>query len=278
MTDDWRQLLATATRQLFEADVDSPRADAEWLACAVTGVSRGELLLQVPPNARMVQQFQDWVQRRARREPLQHILGTAAFWRGELAVGPGVFVPRPETELLVEWTLHHLKAVSAALIVDACAGSGAIGHALASELPDAQIVSVEEHDEAFSWLRRNMDGKARLVQADITDPQVLTELDGSCDAVVSNPPYVPQGTVVSVEADADPATALFAGGDGLSVIRLLVSRTWRLLKPGGIFAVEHDESHSDQVVELIRDAGFHNAHSHKDLSGRPRFATAVRPK
>lgn len=278
MTDGWRSLLAQGAGLLAEAGVDSPRADAEWLACGVTGVSRGALLLEDPPNDDMVSRYRRWLERRARREPLQHILGNAAFWRGELAVGPGVFVPRPETELLVEWTLRNLSDIAAPLIVDACAGSGAIGHAVASELPKARIVSVEKHDRAYEWLRRNMSGlNAQAVQADITDPESLGDLDGRCDAVVSNPPYVPQETSVSVEAAADPESALFAGRDGLGVIRPLVLRSLRLLKPGGIFVVEHDETHSGQVVELILDAGFHNAHSHEDLAGRPRFATAAKP-
>lgn len=270
----WGALLDEAVRALTESGVDSPRVDAEFLAAHVAGVSRTGLLTAPPPAAAPAETFRELVRRRARREPLQHVLGTAPFRYGELAVGPGVFIPRPETELLVDWALSRMAGMTAPLVVDLCAGSGAIAHAVVHERPDATVVAVEQSAEALPWLRRNLDGTGvRVVAADATDTATLAELDGRCDAVLSNPPYVPTTVPVSPEVAADPAQAVFSGPDGLDVIRELIPRAARLLRPDGAVAIEHDDSHGTAVPELLRSCGFTDVADHRDLAGRARFAT-----
>jgi release factor glutamine methyltransferase len=277
MSQGWSRLLAEAVTELAQAGVDSPRVDAELLAAQLAGVTRGRLILAADPHPSTVQRFRELVALRATRRPLQHILGTAAFWRAELHVGPGVFVPRPETELLVEWALRRLAGVDKPVVADLCAGSGAIGHAVAGERPDAAVYAVERYPQALEWLHRNLAGTSvTIVEGDATDPAVLCDLDGECDAVVSNPPYIPHRTTVSPEAAADPHTALFGGDDGLSVIRPLLNRAAVLLRPGGVLAIEHDDTHGDILPRLLSEAGFAEAAGHTDLAGRPRFATAVR--
>lgn len=274
----WGALVNAAVATLSESGVDSPRADAEFMAAHVAGVSRTGLHTAADPAPEAVNAYRELVSRRAERQPLQHVLGTAPFRYGELAVGPGVFVPRPETELLVEWALPRLAVVDAPLVVDLCAGSGAIGHAIVHERPDARVVAVELSPEALPWLERNLSGSGvRVVAADATDPATLSELDGRVDAVLSNPPYVPAAVPVSPEVAADPAMAVFSGADGLAVIRALIPRAAALLRPGGLVAVEHDDTHGSAVPELLRASGFTDVTGHRDLTGRPRFATATRP-
>lgn len=280
MSGDWGPLLIAAAKRLADAGVASPRVDAELLAAEVAGIPRGRLLMADPPDTAQVARFRALVERRARREPLQHVLGTAAFWRSELSVGPGVFVPRPETELLVEWALQRLTTVSKPVVADLCAGSGAIGHAVATERPDATVYVVERYAEALSWLRHNMsDTVAIIVEGDATSPNTMVTCNGTCDAVLSNPPYIPLGAAaqMSPEVDADPATALYGGADGLEVIRPLIPRAWDLLRPGGVVGIEHDDTHGEIVPELLREAGFDEVTEHRDLAGRDRFATARRP-
>ena len=279
MATGWGSAITEAARRLTAAGVDSPRVDAELIAAHVAGVTRGRLVLAPDPDDRQLLCFTGFVERRARREPLQHVLGTAAFWRGELSVGPGVFVPRPETELVVEWTLAALRPVVRPVVVDLCAGSGAIGHAILGERPDAALYAVERHDEALVWLRHNMKKTTAVIVAeDAGAPNTLRELNGLVDAVVSNPPYVPSGAAagMSPEVAADPPTALYSGPDGLDLLRRLVPRAAALLRPGGVFAVEHDDTHRDAVPDLLRRHGFTEVVAHRDLADRPRFCTGRR--
>ncbi|MGH6913090.1 MAG: N5-glutamine methyltransferase family protein, partial [Stackebrandtia sp.] len=214
----------------------------------------------------------------ARRRPLQHLTGSAGFWRFDLAVGPGVFIPRPETELLAEWALRSLQGVERPTAVDLCAGSGAIAKAILCDRPDATVYAVEADDAAAAWLRRNLaDTSAAVVRGDAVAGETLAELDGTCDAVLSNPPYVPTHVVTGPEVAADPPSAVYAGADGLDVIRPLAPRCAALLRPGGVVAIEHDETHGQAVVALLRSAGLVDVADHRDLAGRPRFATARRP-
>lgn len=217
--------------------------------------------------------------RRALRIPLQHITGRAPFRYLELDVGPGVFIPRPETELLVGWGLDAIAGLSAPLVVDLCAGSGAIGLSVLGEHPGAVVVAVERSGDALPWLRRNAAATPlTIVEGDAVSPATLAELDGRVDAVLTNPPYVPSAAPVTPEvADHDPAAAVFAGADGLDVIRGLASRAAALLKPGGVVAIEHDDTHGDAVPGLLRATGrYGEVADHHDLTGRPRFATARR--
>jgi len=279
------EVLAAAAAALARAGVASPRVDAELLAAAVLGVPRGRLAVldEFPPDA--LARFDELVARRAAREPLQHLIGVAGFRYLELAVGPGVFVPRPETELLAGWGIAQARGLPTPTVVDLCAGSGAIALAVAHEVPAARVVAVEADPAALRWLRRNAEARAaagdrpiEVVAADVTAPELLAELVGQVDVLLCNPPYVPEGTPVPPEvAEHDPPQAVFAGADGLAVIRPVVARAGALLRSGGVVGIEHDETHAVTVPELLTaDGRFGEVTGHRDLTGRPRFATARR--
>ncbi|MGC9670241.1 peptide chain release factor N(5)-glutamine methyltransferase [Planosporangium sp. 12N6] len=263
---------------LSQAGVASPRVDAEILTAHVLGLPRAKLLLAPDLDPARAARLRDLVAARARRVPLQHLTGVAPFHHVEVAVGPGVFVPRPETELLVEWGLGALGD-PAGTVVDLCSGSGAIAVAVAAARPAATVYAVERDPAALEWLRRNATGTGvRVVAGDVTDARVLADLDGGVDVVLCNPPYVPAGTPVPDEvARFDPYPAVFSGDDGLDLIRGLVPRVARLLRPGGWFGVEHDDSHGEAVPALLcADGRFTAVEDHRDLAGRPRFGTARR--
>jgi len=274
-----RSLLAEAERALSAAGVSSPRFDAESLAAHVLGVPRGRLLLSPLVHRSDVDVLRALVARRAAREPLQHLLGTAVLGRVEVAVGPGVFTPRPETELLLEWGLRALRGVEAPLVVDLCTGSAALALALADGRRDAEVHAVEADPAALVWARRNITehgGRVVLHAADVREPDLLAELTGRVDLLVCNPPYVPDGTPVPPEVDMwDPAVAVFGGRDGLEIVRAVVERAAVLLRPGGAFAIEHDDTHADAVPALLRATpGLVDVEEHRDLNDRPRYATA----
>ncbi|WP_199439278.1 peptide chain release factor N(5)-glutamine methyltransferase [Umezawaea beigongshangensis] len=280
-----RPAVLEAERLLAEAGVDSPRADAELLAAHVLGVQRGRLPLVPGIDESGAERLRDLVRQRAGRVPLQHILGWAPMGAITVAVGPGVFVPRPETELLAEWGLARLRGVRAPVVVDLCTGSGVLALTLANARPDAVVHAVERDDAALSWARRNAESRAghgdtpvRLHRGDVTDPALLTELDGAVDLVVCNPPYVPDSTPVQPEvADHDPRAAVFGGPDGLDVIRHVVALAARLLRQGGHLAVEHDDTQGESVPALLRASGaYEDVRDHEDLANRPRYATARR--
>jgi release factor glutamine methyltransferase len=270
-------VLAKATSDLAAAGVGSPRADAEWLAAHVLGVPRGRLPLVDTVRASELSRFAGLVARRAERIPLQHLLGTAPFRHLELAVGDGVFVPRPETEALAGWGIGH--TAPGATVVDLCSGSGAIALSVADESPAGRVIAVERSPAALAWLRRNASGTpVEVVAGDVTDPALLADLAGRVDVVLCNPPYVPDGTPVPPEVSGhDPAEAVFGGVDGLAVIRPVVRLAGTLLRPGGVLGVEHDDVHAAAVPDLLRaDGRFGEVTEHHDLAGRPRYATARR--
>ncbi len=257
----------------------APRTDAELLAAHVLGVPRTRLALVPGLTAAQYTRLGELVAARAQGTPLQHLTGEAPFRHGVLAVGSGVFVPRPETELLVSWGLAAVRGVPAPVVVDLCAGSGAIAVAVAAECPDATVYAVELQPAALIWLRRNTAGTSvSIVEGDAADPSVLSTLDGTVDLVLCNPPYLPSGVPLPAEVTGyDPHGALYSGPDGLELIRRLVPRVATLLRPGGGFAVEHDDSHGLAVPELLRgDGRYGGIADHADLSGRPRFSTARR--
>ena len=227
-----------------------------------------------------VTRVRDLAAERARRVPLQHLTGVAPFRHLDLAVGPGVFIPRPETELLVSWGLAAVAGTREPLVVDLCSGSGAIALSVAHEHPGARVVAVERLPGALLWLRRNAASSPGLeiVDGDAASPEILSDLDGRVDLVLCNPPYVPSASPVAPEvADHDPAAAVFAGPDGLAVIPGIVARAAALLRPGGAVAIEHDDSHGEAVPALLRRTGaFDAVEDHRDLTGRPRFATGYR--
>jgi release factor glutamine methyltransferase len=272
-----RQAIADAASALAAAGVHSARADAEQLAAHLLGVDRGRLML-ADPGPEFLADYRRLVGQRALRIPLQHLIGSAAFGPLTLTVGPGVFIPRPETEALLEWA-QGVPLARGAVIVDLCTGSGALALALATHRPDAQVIAVEKSEDALRYARANVDGSTvQLIRADVTAPDVLAELVGSVDLVVANPPYIPDGAELQPEvSEHDPHSALFGGPDGLAVIEPIVGLVARLLRPGGRVGVEHDDTTSAATVELFCAAGaFTDVTARRDLAGRHRFVTAVR--
>ncbi|MBB5955268.1 release factor glutamine methyltransferase [Saccharothrix tamanrassetensis] len=278
-----RLAVLEAERLLAAAGVDSPRADAEQLAAHVLGVERSRLPLIPLVDPPVLEALHQLVRKRMTRVPLQHITGWAHLGGIDLDVGPGVFIPRPETELLLEWALSTVGGKP--LVVDLCTGTGALALAVAHRIPDAVVHAVERDPVALSWARRNADARTaagdtpiHLHSGDVTVPGLLSDLDGSVDLVLCNPPYVPEGTPVQPEvADHDPHAAVFGGKDGLDVIRHVVTLAARLLKPGGHVAIEHDDTHGDSVPALLAARRvLTDVKDHPDLAGRPRFATARR--
>ncbi len=280
-----RLAVLEAERILTAAGVDSPRNDAELLAAHVLGVERGKLPLVPLVDPPVVEAIGKLVARRAKREPLQHLTGDAPMGAITVAVGPGVFVPRPETELLFAWGLAALEGVRRPRVVDLCTGSGVLALAVANARPDAEVHAVDVDLSALAWARRNAgarldagDTPVRLYSGDVTDPRLFAELDGQVDLVLCNPPYVPAGTVVPPEvADHDPEHAVFSGADGLDAIRAVVTAAARLLRHGGAVAIEHDDTHGESVPALLATRRvLTDVQDHPDLAGRPRFATACR--
>src|SRR5918998_4840783 len=280
-----RALLTDAARRLADAGVESPRVDAELLLAHVLGVSRAGLLTlgEVPDDA--AARFDALAGQRADRVPLQHLTGRAPFRHLELAVGPGVFVPRPETEQLVEWALARLAGLAEPVVVDLGSGSGAIALSIAHEHPGARVVAVERDPGAIEWTRHNAAARAaagdfpvEVLAGDMTDPGLLRELDGAVDVVVSNPPYVPDDARLPREVvDHDPPLALWGGPDGLDVVRGLLDTAVRLLRPGGALGIEHADQQGSALPALVRGTGeFTDVADHPDLAGRPRFTTARR--
>lgn len=271
--------VAQATQRLADAGVPSPRNDAEELAAFVHGVKRGEL--HSVKDADFDARYWEVIARREAREPLQHITGRAFFRYTELQVGPGVFVPRPETESVVGWAIDAVRAMDVVepLIVDLCTGSGAIALAMAQEVPRSRVHAVELSEDALRWTRKNVEGsRVELRQGDARD--AFPDLNGQVDLVISNPPYIPltEWEYVQPEArDYDPQLALFSGEDGLDLIRGLERTAHRLLRPGGIVVVEHADTQGGQVPWIFtEERGWADAADHPDLNNRPRFATARR--
>ncbi|MGH3823231.1 MAG: peptide chain release factor N(5)-glutamine methyltransferase [Pseudonocardiaceae bacterium] len=280
-----RLAVLEAERVLTDAGVASPRVDAELLAAHVVGVPRGRLPMVPLVDPPVVEALRMLVTRRAARVPLQHLTGTAAMGAIDLAVGPGVFIPRPETEVLLAWGLAALEGFAQPLVIDLCTGSGALALAVAHARPDAQVHAVECDPVALSWARRNADARAAegdtpivLYTGDVADPGLLTALEGMAHLVLCNPPYVPVGAPLPPEvALHDPPAAVFAGPDGLAVIPDVVRTGTRLLREGGRIAIEHDDSHAETVPALLAARRvLTDVADHTDLAGRPRFATARR--
>ncbi|QRP47452.1 peptide chain release factor N(5)-glutamine methyltransferase [Amycolatopsis sp. FDAARGOS 1241] len=280
-----RLAIMEATRILTEAGVESPRADADLIAAHVLGVERGRLPMVPLVDPPVIEAIGQLVQQRAKRIPLQYLTGWAALGNITVNVGPGVFVPRPETELLLEWGLKSLHGREYPVVVDLCTGSAALALAVAHERRDAVVYAVDVDPQALAWARHNADVHAdagdtpiRLYSGDIADPTIFAELDGLVDLVLCNPPYVPEGTPVPPEvAEHDPARAVFAEESGLAVIRHAIAAGARLLRPGGALAIEHDDTHGSAVPALVRARRVLTAvEDHPDYTGRPRFVTARR--
>jgi release factor glutamine methyltransferase len=277
--------VALAALRLADAGVESPRADAELIAASVHHVKRGEL--HTVRDCDFDARFWAEIARRAAREPLQHITGSAHFRYLELEVGPGVFVPRPETEVMTGWAIDQLGKMDVAepVVVDLGTGSGAIALAIAQEVPRARVHAVEADPLARAWAERNVTryvetvrytaGRVMLHAGDFAD--ALGDLDGTVDLVISNPPYIPVGAYVEPEvSEYDPPAALWSGTDGLDAIRTVQRAARRLLRPGGLVAVEHGAPQGAAVYWVFpEEQGWRDTRNHKDLAGRDRFVTAV---
>lgn len=272
-----RSALARAEQVLIDAAVPSPSVDARLIAAHLLGVPPTQLVL-AEPTERFETEFEELVARRARREPLQHILGTAPFGVHDLRVSPGVFIPRPESEVLAEWAVDRRPSGT---VVDFGTGSGALAIYIADRARPAQVIGVEKSDVAMAAARENAAPfpNVRIVQGDMTDPGLLAELAGTVELIVANPPYVPfvpeEAGELEPEVYHDPFDAVFSGDDGLDAIRGLIPVAARLLAPGGALGIEHDDSTAELTRQLVEaDGSFGDIRNMADLTGRKRFVTA----
>ena len=290
-----REVLKWATTKLNTAQCTSPETDAQLLLAFALKVDRKNLPADQELTTDQSAKFTELIEKRAQRIPLQHLTGQAFFRYLELEVGPGVFIPRPETELLVEAGLVELNKKSGAkLAVDLCAGSGAIALSLALESPNTTVHAVEVSTQAFVWLEKNVaahsEQLARLNSSvityndDATDPKLLAALNGTVDVVLSNPPYIPDQMIPREPEvrDHDPKLALFGGVDGLDVARKVSNVAANLLKPNGFFGMEHADVQGDGVINLLRNMVSSNSSiwsqviDQVDYNRLPRFVTAYR--
>ena len=279
----FKEFLRSGKEQLAAAGY--PEVDAEHLLAHVLGISRMELhnpvtvenaINAIGDTTIIEETFWKLLDRRCSHEPLQYLTGVAYFRYLELQVGPGVLVPRPESELLVEAVLKNIEQRSGAVsVVDLGSGSGALALAIATEAPQSHVVAVEKDGAAIEWLRKNVsriDERVRILEADVSDA-----LDGvKSDVVIANPPYIPDSQELPIDvADHEPAIALFGGSDGMDIPRKFIAAGARLLKSGGFFAIEHHESQPAAIALAMAD-DFEEITGHNDLVGRPRFTTGIR--
>ena len=276
-----------AITSLTDAGVSTPEADADLLIGHVLDLSRGEVqakaIAGVQLRAGQLDELEPMLDRRVAREPLQHITGLAYFRSLALHVGPGVFVPRPETEQVAQYAIDALRAVPGPepIAVDLGTGSGAIAFALATEVPHSAVYAVEVSPDAFEWTTRNREftgaTNATLVLGSLAD--AFGELDGRVDVVISNPPYIPDNAIprdLEVQLH-DPAVALYGGADGLDIVHQVSATGLRLLHSGGTLVIEHGELQGQPIAGLLRADGWTAIATHRDLLGRDRATTALRP-
>ncbi|NOL59040.1 peptide chain release factor N(5)-glutamine methyltransferase [Corynebacterium ulcerans] len=263
--------LRDAEATLEAAGVASPRNDAQILAAHLLRCTPMELGLRMREPT--PDQFEALVARRAQREPLQHIVGEAWFGPLTLKVGPGVFIPRPETEVLADWAVQQLSGGEN--VVDLCTGSGALAAYVATLVPTARVTAVELSPAAARYAQQNLPTNVNLVIGDATDSGLLRSLAGTVDVVVSNPPYVPETPDLAPEVYHDPAMAVFSGEDGMDAIKLLIPVIHELLVPNGRVGIEHDDATSLAVLqEFHKHGGFGEIAVLEDLTGRNRFVKA----
>lgn len=299
-----RDVLVDAQRRLQGAGIPSPDVDAAEIVAFALGSERNRLFMHEPIDGDDRVRIERLVTRRLSRVPLQHILGTAGFRRMNLRVGPGVFIPRPETELVVEAAIRHVQAESDRSVVDLCSGSGAIALAIATEIDGVSAVGVEVSSAALAWADVNLAAASELLtqrQSDVTFIEAdgrtvadlgepLADMAGRVAVVTCNPPYIPDAMVPREPEvrDHEPALALFGGSDGMDLVRPLAETAARLLRPGGLLVMEHadvqgDDAGSLGVPAILRAALsdvdsplWREVRDRTDLAGRPRFTMAVR--
>jgi release factor glutamine methyltransferase len=280
-----RPVVAAAAASLAAAGVDSPEHDARALAVHVLGLAKpSDLLLARGLDEDQQAAYDALVARRAQRVPLQHLTGSVGFRYIELEVGPGVFVPRPETESVVQWAFDAAarEGWTAPVLADLCTGSGTIAFALANEVPGATVHAVERDPDALAWTRRNAANRVKAGDPEVhlhlgSVEDALLDMTGCFDLVASNPPYVAttEAHIPDPEVlDHDPGIALWAGEDGLDVIRLVEQAAGRLLRPGGLVVVEHSDRQGTTAPAVFAEAGWDEVADHKDLAGRDRYVTA----
>lgn len=276
-------LLREAAATLAAAGIESAEHDAAALLSHVTGAKPAALPLIRDVLAGEAEAYAALVERRAARVPLQHLTGSTGFRYREIAVGPGVFTPRPETELLAGWAVEAARSVLAEdrlpVVVDLCTGSGAIAASLATEVPQAMVHAVELDPDAVPWAERNLAGLGVDLRAgDMAD--AFGDLDGTVDVVTCNPPYIPLSAYDGVAPEArdhDPTLALWSGDDGLDAIRVLEQVAGRLLRPGGVVGAEHADLQGESAPLVFATTGrWADVRDHRDLAGRPRYLTARR--
>ncbi len=279
----FKEFLQSGKEQLARAGF--AEVEAEHLLAHTLGISRMDLhnplkvesaLAAIGDTTIIEETFWKLLDRRCAHEPLQYLTGFSYFRHLELKVGPGVLVPRPESELLVEAVLTYIEKQAGALsVVDLGSGSGALALAIATEASNSHVIAVEKSAEALVWLKENVsfiDEKVRILEGDVS-----TALEGvKCDVVIANPPYVPDAEVLPKDvAEHEPAVALFGGPDGMDVPRAFITTADRILKSGGFLAIEHHETQGE-LVNAALSKNFKDILLHKDLNGRPRFTTAIR--
>ena len=276
------EILNQATSELSRAGIVSARVDAELLLAYSLNISKSDLLIEIALDSQIAKDsavlFFEFVERRSLREPLQHIVGIAYFRNLELSVGPGVFIPRPETESVVEVAIEFLKQKESSIVVDLGTGSGALAISISTEVPGAEVYAVEISEAAFPYTKSNFEkyglDLSRLLLGDLAE--AFDDLAGKVTAVVSNPPYIPLEMVprdIEVRLH-DPEIALYGGRDGLDVIRKVQARAKFLLEPSGLLLIEHAEIQSEAVRELLLHEGWQEVVAHKDLTGRDRSVSA----
>lgn len=276
------EALAFAKEALIRADVPSPDADAYWLLAHTLGITRAELLTKmtfdVSLNAEQLSQFKEILDQRSNRVPLQHITGVAGFRTLELEVGPGVFIPRFETEQVAQIAIDYLNSLPGKpRAVDLGTGSGAISISLSKET-NADVVAIELSQQAAEYAKRNIEknqAEVKLIIGSIE--QELPKLQ-SLDLVISNPPYIPLSAIpLDPEVrDFDPELALYSGEDGLDTIRQILEIAPVSLRVGGLLVLEHADGQSDAVRELLLEAGYGGISVHPDPTGRLRAVSATR--
>ena len=292
-----RSVLVDIELRLKNAGVPSPRFDAESLVAFLLGIERNRVGLVKEVDEDQYRELEKLVEKRVRRIPLQHILGEQGFRRLVLDVGPGVFIPRPETELLVESTTRYLKDKNQDknIVIDLCAGSGAISLAIATEVSNCEVYAVEKSKDAFKFLTKNIENnsdnliktntKFVAINSSITEPiSDFSALVGKVDALVSNPPYIPNKMIPREPEvkDHEPEMALFGGTDGLDLVKVVIKMATDLLKPGGFIAIEHADVQGSSVDEtgvpfhLLESKAFSKVEDRRDLNGLPRYTVGIK--
>jgi len=268
--------VAKVAAQLGEAGVESPQAQARTLVCFALDVEPSRLALVHEITERQQEVLTQAVAERISGTPIQHVTGRAYFRTTSVHVGPGVFIPRPETESLAGWGIDQVKT-GHARVVELCAGTGAITLAIETESVPEACWAVEASPQAYAYLEENLAGTPGMaVLGDMEHS--LTDLNGTIDLVVANPPYIPYGQELPADVLHDPAEALFSGEDGLDAIRVVARIAMRLLKPGGVVGCEHGDDQAERVRGIFAEEGFDRIRTVDDLTNRPRFVTAHKPR